>query len=167
MSYIHITPKACISSATCCGISSTRSVVYHQAAGKMHAGAWWYAPHFARRWYAKPAAWITKKGTFGKQKFLFLLVGEAGFGPAKSVTTDLQSAPFGRSGIPPNIGAGDRSRTNNLLITNQLLCHWATPANIGIIAKRMRFVNPFFEKKWFFFEYPKKRTHRAYKRLKM
>ena len=25
-------------------------------------------------------------------------------------------------------GAGDRSRTNNLLITNQLLCHWATPA---------------------------------------
>ena len=51
----------------------------------------------------------------------FVMVGEAGFGPAKSVTTDLQSAPFGRSGIPP--GAGDRSRTNNLLITNQLLCH--------------------------------------------
>ena len=51
------------------------------------------------------------------------LVGEAGFGPAKSVTTDLQSAPFGRSGIPPYYGAGDRSRTNNLLITNQLLCH--------------------------------------------
>ena len=25
--------KPCISSATCCGISSTRSVVYHQAAG--------------------------------------------------------------------------------------------------------------------------------------
>ena len=49
------------------------------------------------------------------------LVGEAGFGPAKSVTTDLQSAPFGRSGIPP--GAGERSRTINLLITNQLLCH--------------------------------------------
>ena len=31
----------------------------------------------------------------------FLLVGEAGFGPAKSMTTDLQSAPFGHSGIPP------------------------------------------------------------------
>ena len=29
------------------------------------------------------------------------LVGEGGFGPPKSVTTDLQSAPFGRSGIPP------------------------------------------------------------------
>ena len=58
----------------------------------------------------------------------FSLVGEAGFGPAKSVTTDLQSAPFGRSGIPPYYGAGDRIRTNNLLITNQLLCRWATPA---------------------------------------
>ena len=50
------------------------------------------------------------------------LVGEGGFGPPKSVTTDLQSAPFGRSGIPP-YGAGERSRTINLLITNQLLCH--------------------------------------------
>ena len=28
-------------------------------------------------------------------------------------------------------GAGDWSRTNNLLITNQLLCHWATPAYGG------------------------------------
>ena len=49
------------------------------------------------------------------------LVGDGGFEPPKSVTTDLQSAPFGRSGNLP--GAGDRSRTNNLLITNQLLCH--------------------------------------------
>ena len=29
------------------------------------------------------------------------LVGEDGFEPSKSLTTDLQSAPFGRSGIPP------------------------------------------------------------------
>ena len=28
-------------------------------------------------------------------------MGEGGFEPPKSVTTDLQSAPFGRSGIPP------------------------------------------------------------------
>ena len=33
-SRIQITPKACISSATCCGISSMRSIVYHQAAGR-------------------------------------------------------------------------------------------------------------------------------------
>ena len=31
--------------------------------------------------------------------------------------------------VKPFFGAGDRSRTNNLLITNQLLCHWATPAS--------------------------------------
>ena len=48
----------------------------------------------------------------------FLLVGGGGFEPPKSSTTDLQSAPFGHSGI----GAGERNRTINLLITNQLLC---------------------------------------------
>ncbi len=37
-------------------------------------------------------------------------------------TTDLQSVPFGHSGTPPNHGAGDGTRTRNLLITNQLLC---------------------------------------------
>ena len=31
----------------------------------------------------------------------FVLVGEDGFEPSKSLTTDLQSAPFGHSGIPP------------------------------------------------------------------
>ena len=31
----------------------------------------------------------------------FSLVGEGGFEPPKSLTTDLQSAPFGHSGIPP------------------------------------------------------------------
>ncbi len=58
------------------------------------------------------------------------LVDGGGFEPPKSVTTDLQSAPFGHSGTHPNfnvftykVGAGDRSRTYNLLITNQLLCH--------------------------------------------
>ena len=51
-----------------------------------------------------------------------ILVGEGGFEPPKSVTTDLQSAPFDRSGIPPyEIGAGGRIRTPDLLITNQLL----------------------------------------------
>jgi hypothetical protein len=42
------------------------------------------------------------------------------------MTTDLQSVPFGRSGIPPDeelkfTGADDGTRTRNLLITSQLL----------------------------------------------
>ena len=59
------------------------------------------------------------------------MVGEGGFEPPKSVTTDLQSAPFGRSGTLPCVrdkqklipvcGAGDGTRTRDLLITNQLL----------------------------------------------
>ena len=49
----------------------------------------------------------------------FLLVGGGGFEPPKSST--IQSAPFGHSGILPR-GAGERNRTINLLITNQLLC---------------------------------------------
>ena len=60
----------------------------------------------------------------------FILVGADGFEPSKSLTTDLQSAPFGHSGTLPNIkptvivglfGAGGRTRTPDLLITNQLL----------------------------------------------
>ena len=50
------------------------------------------------------------------------LVEGGGFEPPKSLTTDLQSAPFGHSGTPPYLyGAGDGTRTRNLLITNQLL----------------------------------------------
>ncbi len=50
-------------------------------------------------------------------------MGRGGFEPPKSLTTDLQSVPFGHSGtFPYLIGAGDWNRTRNLLITNQLLC---------------------------------------------
>ena len=35
------------------------------------------------------------------QNCVSLLVGEDGFGPSKSLTTDLQSAPFGHSGTRP------------------------------------------------------------------
>ena len=51
-------------------------------------------------------------------------MGRDGFEPSKTESADLQSAPIGRSGTYPNNknGAGDRNRTNNLLITNQLLC---------------------------------------------
>ena len=46
-----------------------------------------------------------------------------GFEPPKQFAADLQSVPFGHSGIhPKNYKADDRTRTDNLLITNQLLC---------------------------------------------
>ncbi len=70
----------------------------------------------------------TEKAQTVAVRALTLLVGRGGFEPPKSETSDLQSDPFGRSGIFPykivlnRIGAGDRNRTNNLLITNQLLC---------------------------------------------
>ena len=53
------------------------------------------------------------------------MVGEGGFEPPKALPADLQSVPFGHSGIPPyevfRGGAGGRTRTPDLLITNQLL----------------------------------------------
>ncbi len=54
------------------------------------------------------------------------MVEGEGFEPSKALPTDLQSAPFGRLGIPPLslvTGAEHRTRTRNLLITNQLLYH--------------------------------------------
>ena len=51
-------------------------------------------------------------------------------------TTDLQSVPFGRSGIPPwddatkYYGAGDGTRTRNLLITSQLLYQLSYASNL-------------------------------------
>ena len=49
-----------------------------------------------------------------------------GFEPPKQIAADLQSVPFGHSGIHPYgivfHKADDRTRTDNLLITNQLLC---------------------------------------------
>ncbi len=79
------------------------------------------------RCFCLPPATKTKRHPVG---CLFVLVGEGGFEPPKSLTTDLQSAPFGHSGTLPNIkptvivglfGAGGRTRTPDLLITNQLL----------------------------------------------
>ena len=51
------------------------------------------------------------------------MVVREGFEPSKAEPADLQSAPFGRSGTPPNLkyGAACRTRTNHLLITSQLL----------------------------------------------
>ena len=47
-------------------------------------------------------------------------MGRGGFEPPKQFAADLQSVPFGHSGIYP-YKADDRTRTDNLLITNQLL----------------------------------------------
>ena len=63
---------------------------------------------------------LNKKSSFQERGFL---VGEGGFEPPKAMPADLQSVPFGHSGILPYSGAGEGSRTPNLLITNQLLCH--------------------------------------------
>ena len=61
---------------------------------------------------------------------VFFLVEEGGFEPPKLKAADLQSVPFGHSGTLPYIkvretltffGAGDGTRTRDLLITNQLL----------------------------------------------
>ena len=49
------------------------------------------------------------------------MVEGAGFEPAKAEPSDLQSDPFGHSGTPPRIGADYPSRTDDLLITSQLL----------------------------------------------
>ena len=61
-------------------------------------------------------------------------VGKDGFEPPKQIAADLQSVPFGHSGIHPYgivfHKADDRTRTDNLLITNQLLCQLS---HIGII----------------------------------
>ena len=66
-----------------------------------------------------------------------LLVGGGGFEPPKTKSTDLQSVAFGRSANLPFklntepqlllhfgiFGAGGRNRTNNRLITSQMLYH--------------------------------------------
>ena len=78
----------------------------------------------------------SKKETGHTVWFLFFW-GKVDTNHRSDATTDLQSAPFGLSGIPPysinfimsrrlNLAnrrdkAGERSRTINLLITNQLL----------------------------------------------
>ena len=49
-------------------------------------------------------------------------MGGGGFEPPKSSITDLQSAPFGHLGNLPKTKADIRTRTENLLITSQLLC---------------------------------------------
>ena len=50
----------------------------------------------------RPAAWKAAALPTELLPLLFCFVGGGGFEPPKSKTTDLQSAPFGHSGIPPD-----------------------------------------------------------------
>ena len=52
---------------------------------------------------------------------LLLLWGEKDSNLRSLATTELQSVPFGHSGISPKKRASYRDRTNDLLITSQLL----------------------------------------------
>ena len=65
-----------------------------------------------------------------------------GFEPPKQFAADLQSVPFGHSGIHPYgivfHKADDRTRTDNLLITNQLLCQLS---HIGVLHKTVFTIN--------------------------
>ncbi len=104
---------------------------------------------------------LLRERSLGKQKipptqsiWIGGMVEEDGFEPSKSSTTDLQSAPFGHSGTPPyEIGAGGRTRTPDLLITNQLLYQlsYTSTGTCSSAAKislsdGKRFVKHFFKK---------------------
>ena len=109
--------------------------------------------HFTREAYFKNlrSGFISlKKALLSQCSFL---VGEGGFEPPKALPADLQSVPFGHSGIPPYSvaqgGAGGRTRTPDLLITNQLLYRLSyTSIFTGqmIIANPNPFVNKNFQK---------------------
>ena len=63
-------------------------------------------------------------------------MGRGGFEPPKQFAADLQSVPFGRSGSHP-YKADDRTRTDNLLITDQLLCQLSHVGVSNILIKQM------------------------------
>ena len=73
--------------------------------------------HFLYLFFTVQIEFMHKKMTDNNGHYL---VGKGGFEPPKSTTADLQSAPFGHSGTYPR-GAGNKTRTYDLLITNQLL----------------------------------------------
>ncbi len=58
----------------------------------------------------------------GASKACSGVVGEDGFEPSKSETTDLQSAPFGRSGTRPNIRAEQSARVELVMGLEPATC---------------------------------------------
>ena len=103
--------------------------------------------------FARQGKHHSKKRLLSSDKRRFFLVGRDGFEPSKSLTADLQSAPFGHSGTYPYSffslnGAGGRTRTPDLLITNQLLyqlSYTSESLNARILYHRNLFSSsPFF-----------------------
>ena len=89
-------------------MSTERRTAEKVYAARLFAHANGIAVRCARRGILTAARkYACLKSEYNGKKHLRLqvlfLVGEGGFGPPKSVTTDLQSAPFGRSGNPPNM----------------------------------------------------------------
>ena len=76
----EIKAKPCMESATCCGMESSRSDVWHQSEGRIHADAWCHTPaaipYTTASWlHTNPSDWIEKSTCLGK---CFFLAGVAG-----------------------------------------------------------------------------------------
>ena len=50
------------------------------------------------------------------RRTVFSLVGRDGFEPSKSLTADLQSAPFGHSGTYPYVIVNDHAIMRNMMV---------------------------------------------------
>ena len=63
------------------------------------------------------------------------MVEEDGFEPSKSMTTDLQSAPFSHSGIPPHLVLTVGIEPTTYWLQVSCSTSWAMPAHIIILIK--------------------------------
>ena len=112
----------------------------------------WNSPTFAKRIFHSeaishgkaifhsPKANFVEKSThcLGRQMCAFFWWGMVD-SDHRSQWQQIYSLPPLAAREIPHVGAGERSRTINLLITNQLLCHWATPAfRSGLSPERYR-----------------------------
>ena len=75
------------------------------------------------------------------------MVGETGFEPVKSLTTDLQSAPFDRTWVLSHIGADSEIRTRTLRIEHTDLNRACIPIpaylHIVVLNPRLELGTPF------------------------
>ena len=75
---------------------------------ELSGNSWWHEVKWSE--IGKPDT--KKRATiFSRNSFIIKMVVGDGFEPSKDVLADLQSAPFGHSGIPPVFGAGNGGRT--------------------------------------------------------